>query len=204
MSEIVGYAVKKSVRILTPSEARMRVMKTGKYLSIPKDHAKWKPSFLEKNSLRPVYRGKEPEYNHATQRLTGRVARSVDGKLVETWKVVSRFDSIEQEREAAIRHVKSACERAWRSGRVVVDGVPYRTDEKGIALLGTTTYYNRKNRHIVAGNDVFERTPVQLREAKKQCDAFVQACFDRAAELIDAIKGSDDPFGLDLESGWPE
>ena len=204
--EIIGYLDKKkpSAGIIGATEVRRRIMASGKCLAFPKSPGKWKAKALSQFGVAPVYQGDIPEFDKQTQRLVRATPVKVKTRWFQHYEVKERFTTLDDLRAHLKSQAKRYCNDTWRNAVVMVDGVPYKTDEKGLALMQTTTYYNRRIRHIVAGNKVYSRTPEQLREAKQACDEFVQACFDHLAALFEAIDKSDEPQSIDILNGWPD
>jgi hypothetical protein len=193
------YRHKQTGEILT---AQQVLEQKPKGLLVPPPEC-WNERICEKLGVDKIHPSSPPEHDTKKESVLPDGARKKGRYWIQKWKIVPLYQTVLQQQEAAIRSVERLCEQRWKSGRVMVDGVPYRTNEKGIALLQTATYYNRKTRRIVSKGQVYERTPEQLREAKVACDNYVQACFDNAAKLIEQIQSSDDPLSIDISDGWP-
>lgn len=164
---------------------------------------RWTQWNYDTYGIDPIEEIPYPEYDKKTHVATKAKLRKKSGKWVSGWDIKPLYKSEDDAKKAVIKSIERLCDSVWKNATVVVDGVPYRTSEKGIALLQTATYYNQKKRNVVSGGTVYERTPEQLREAKIACDNFIQSCFDKAAMLITEVSNSDDPLSIDIRSGWP-
>lgn len=203
MSKIVGF-LDENGRPLSRAQARSRVAKHCGALNVPKDPEKWRVDRAAAAGVRFIRDSERPATTEfETAEFEGYESLS-DGTVRRKWRKAPRFKT----RRALVEHQKrkatQMCSKRWREGRVTVDGVPFKTDETGIALLQTATYYNRKHRCVVVDGQVHRRSPEQLRAAKVACDNYVQSCFDHLAELCEQIDAAEDPSTVDVTAGWPE
>lgn len=202
IKQIIGYMIDGSDRMLSPSQTRLRILGTGKYLSVPKNHNMWTPEFTKANGIEPVYGAEPPECDPQTQ-VTRRGApkRDENGMLIETYDIVSRFDSLDAWKENMIQMVKRECKRRRDKG-ITVNGLPIKTDSEGLALLNTSVS-SVEDKCFVVGDEVLTISFVELAAAKEAADKYIQDCFSALGKFISEIKERDSIQPIDINRHWP-
>jgi hypothetical protein len=173
-----------------------------KGLLVPPESA-WNERIMDRLGVDPVQPSKAPECDPRKFVALPDGAVKKGRYYIQKWKIHPRYEGVIAEREAAITQVKRLCVRRIMTGRVTVDGVYFKTDQASIAFLATAVGITKPIK-VINGERVLECSVETINNAKSAVDAYVQACFDNAANLIYKINASDDPLIIDTGEGWPQ
>lgn len=176
-------------------------------MMLPKDPENWSDGTLARLGYDAVTATTPPQIDTARQFLDGRGAKRTEDGWEQVWTVRERHEDVESARREVLRRLhRIADEKRDRGLMITLDGMsmPVRTDLTGITRITGAKMGNRSSRSFVLGDD---RTVVlsstQINAIFDVVDDHVQGCFDRWSQLIETVKGADDPFSVDLKAGWP-
>jgi hypothetical protein len=193
------YRMRDTGEIVTASVVLER---KPKGLLVPPESS-WNERIMSRLGVDLVRPSKQPEHDERKFVALPNGAIKKGRYYIQKWKIHPRYESVIAEREAAITQVKRLCVRRIMTGRVTVDGVYFKTDQASIAFLSTAAGTTKPIK-VINGEQVLECSVETINNAKSAVDAYVQACFDNAANLIDKINSSDDPLIIDIGEGWPQ
>ena len=143
-----------------------------------------------------------PAYDHLTEKVSEGPIEQINGVWTRTWAVEQLPEEEASERKK--REIKARRDEAINAG-TTVNGVSVATDDisqqriTGAALavqIDPTTTVNWK----MPDGTFTTLTSTQIIAIAQAVRAHIQACFDREAELLNAL-ATDQPY--DLTTGWP-
>lgn len=185
----------------TYTDEQGKVSRRPMILTFPRTQEQWlEPGFLDRAAIDPVHVLPMPENTELERAELGEV-ELVEGRWQQGWVMVPRYESLEAWQAATLSRIRSTAS-ARRNTRISVNGVSVRTDEKGIALIAAAVQIGG-DRAWVSGDEVVQLTQGQVLEIRDAVNAYVQACFDREAELITLVRQATVMQDVPVDEGWP-
>lgn len=194
-------AIRKAARRFTVNGKRAMMI-------LPGNPGHWSDHTLGRLGYDAVEKTAPPTTDPERETLNGRGAEQVDGRWRQKWVVNDRYKTREEAEVAVLRKLHRIAEEKRDGGvPVLLDGqspMSVRTDLVGVTrITGAKMGGKGVRRYVLSEEETRDLTAEHVDKIFQAVDDHVQGCFDRWADLIDAVKAADDPFSVDLTAGWP-
>jgi hypothetical protein len=107
------------------------------------------------------------------------------------------------------KYKQAVAQRRWESevSGIVVNGLTFGTTDREKALMAAKCV-SAMNKPGAMNRYKTEQGWITLPSAAiielaLTVEQYVQLCFDREGELVDAINAAEDPVTVDIQTGWP-
>lgn len=165
-----------------------------------------------------VFKSPYPEFNPVIEQCVEGIPSFISGKYFQTWDVVKKYQTIEEENAAIESHLSALKADKWISIKRIRDD---RTQNGGYSAAGKWFHSDTFSRSqqlglVLMGENIptdlmwktmdgsfIEMTQTLANEVFISAGVQDAATFGYAEALKTQVDNSNDPASIDIKSGWP-